>query len=126
MSDKDKHSNEGEPSLKKLVEEKEILEELLEEVDLEICAKEGKTPGKAKRYRIRVDAKYYVVHKKEITGREILILAEKNPPDKFILTLKTRGHGVRTIGLDDVVDLLAHHVERFMTIQREVQEGALK
>lgn len=98
-------------------------DETVEEVDLEQLAKAGKKPPKAKRYRIRVDDKHYVVEKPTITGREVLALAGKTPPEAFILTLKVRGGGVRTIGLDDVVDLTEQGVERFNTLPRQVQEG---
>jgi predicted ribosome quality control (RQC) complex YloA/Tae2 family protein len=92
MSHEENHPKEKDPSLKTLIKEEEILEELLEEIDLEIYAKEGKKPVKAKRYRIKIDAAYFIVHQKEMTGRAILLLAGKNPPENFILTLKTRGH----------------------------------
>jgi len=95
-----------------------------EEVDLEQFAKEGKPVPKAKHYRIRVDDQSYVVDKPKLTGREILLTAGKTPPEKFILTEKIRGKGVRTIGLDDIVDLTEPGVERFTTLPREVQEGA--
>jgi len=96
---------------------------LVEEVDIEVLAREGKRPPKAKRYRIRVDDKYYVVHQHTITGREILVLAGKIPPEKFILTEKVRGGGVRTITLDEMVELARHGLERFNTLPREAQEG---
>jgi len=99
------------------------LEEVVEEADLEQLAKAGKKPPKAKRYRIRVDEKHYVVEKPTITGREVLTLAGKTLPESFILTLKVRGGGVRTIGLDDVVNLTEPGVERFNTLPRQVQEG---
>ena len=97
---------------------------IAEEVDLEQFAKEGRPAPKAKHYRIRVDDQTYVVDKAKLTGREILITAGKNPPEKFILTEKIRGKGVRTIGLEDMVDLTEPGVERFTTLPREVQEGA--
>jgi len=110
--------------LEKLVEEKAELEELLEEIDLEIWAKEGREPRKAKRYRIKVDATYYTVHQHEMTGAGILTVAGKIPPDAFILNMKIRGHGVKTIALDEKVDFSSHRVERFSTIPKQVQEGA--
>src|SRR5580704_2600679 len=105
--------------------EPEKIEEiiLVEEIDIEIFAREDKKPPKAKRYRIRVDDKYYVVHQHTITGREILVLAGKTPPEKFILTEKIRKGGVRTITLDEIVELARHGLERFNTLPREVQEG---
>jgi hypothetical protein len=116
MHEKDKQEIPG-----RVVEE--IVEEILEEIDLEQFAKAGKKPHKAKRYRIRVDDKYYVVHQHTITGREVLTLAGKLPPENFILTLKIHGGHVETIGLDDIVELTRHGVERFNTLPRQVQEG---
>ena len=98
-------------------------EHLVDEVDLETYAKSGQKPPKAHRYRVRIDENYYVVHKANVTGRELLELAAKLPPTAFILTQKIRGGAVRTIDLDDVVDLSAPGVERFNTLPREVQEG---
>lgn len=82
-----------------------IEEPLLDEVDLEQFAKDGKAAPRAKRYRIRVDDQHYTVECSKLKGREILVIASKTPPESFILTLKVRGRGVRTIALDDVVDL---------------------
>lgn len=112
MADKDKINNPNEGDHQEV-----------EEVDVEEFAKAGKKPPKAKRYRIRVDDKHFVVPKPSITGREVLTLAGKVPPESFILTLKIRGGGVRTIELDEVVDLTQPGVERFNTLPRQVQEG---
>jgi Multiubiquitin len=98
-------------------------ETLVEEADLEQLAKAGQKPPRAKRYRIRIDDKHYVVERPSITGHELLVLAGKNPPEAFILTQKIRGGGLKTIGLDDVVDLTQPGIERFNTLPREVQEG---
>lgn len=96
---------------------------IVEEADLEQLAKAGQKPPRAKRYRIRIDDGHYIVEKPSITGRELLVLAGKNPPENFILTQKTRGGGVKTIGLNDAVDLIEPGIERFNTLPRQVQEG---
>ena len=103
-----------------LVEE---IEELVEEVDLELHAKAGKKPPKAKRYRIRVDDRYFLVVQHRMTGREILVLAEKTPPENYILTQKSKGGTLHTIELGDVVDFTTPGIERFNTLPRQVQEG---
>jgi hypothetical protein len=97
--------------------------DLVDEVDLEQVAKAGGKPPKAKRYRIRIDDKYYVVHQTSMTGAELLKLAGKNPPEDFILTQKLRGGVIKTIGLSDVVDFTTPGIERFNTLPRQVQEG---
>ncbi|MBI5772047.1 MAG: multiubiquitin domain-containing protein [Verrucomicrobia bacterium] len=96
---------------------------LIEEVDLEQLAKAGGKPPKAKRYRIRIDDQYYVVHQPSMTGAELLKLAGKVPPENFILTLKLRGGVIKTIGLTEVVDFTTPGIERFNTLPRQVQEG---
>lgn len=101
----------------------EIAEPIVEEADLEQLARAGKAPPRARRYRIRIDDQHFVVNEPSMTGREILVLAGKTPPESFILTQKIRGAGVHTIGVDDVVDFTRPGVERFNTLPREVQEG---
>jgi hypothetical protein len=97
--------------------------EIVEEVDLEQIAKAGGKPPRAKRYRIRIDDKYYVVHQPSMTGAELLKLADKVPPENFILTQKLHGGVIKTIGLNEVVDFTTHGIERFNTLPRQVQEG---
>lgn len=96
---------------------------IIEEVDLEQLAKAGGKPPKAKRYRIRIDDQYYVVHQPSMTGAELLKLAGKVPPENFILTQKIRGGVIKTIGLTEVVDFTTPGIERFNTLPRQVQEG---
>jgi hypothetical protein len=97
--------------------------DIVDEVDLEQIAKSGGMPPKAKRYRIRIDDKYFVVHHPSMTGAQILELAGKVPAANFILTQKLRGGIIKTIGLTDVVDFTTPGIERFNTLPRQVQEG---
>lgn len=92
-------------------------------IDLELYAKEGKTPPKGKKYRIRVDNQKYDTNKEELTGREILTLAGKVPVEKFQLNQKFKGGVVKKIGYDEKVDLTAKGVERFMTVPLDQTEG---
>jgi hypothetical protein len=110
--------------IEKTVEKiEELLEELVEEIDLEEHAKCGKKPQKAKRYRIRIDDRYYVVSQHSMTGREILVLAVKTPPENFILTEKSKGGGLHTVELNEIVEFTKCGIERFNTLPRQVQEG---
>lgn len=93
-----------------------------EVIDLEEFAKSGKPVPKEQDYKFRVDKIQITVTQEIITGREILVLAGKNPPQNFILQQKIKGQVIR-IGLDDKVDLTEPGVERFMTIPNEVTEG---
>jgi len=58
-----------------------------------------------------------------MTGREILTLAGKIPPESFQLRQKLKGGTVRKIGLDDNVDFTEPGVEKFMTIPLDQTEG---
>lgn len=92
-------------------------------IDLELFAKEGKTPPKGKKYRIRIDNEKYVTDKDELTGREILTLAGKSPIERFQLNQKLKGGAVKKVGYDEKVDLTAKGVERFMTVPLDQTEG---
>ncbi len=95
----------------------------VEEEDLEAAAKAGKAPRRAKRYRLRVDREHFVVANPKITGREILTLAGKVPPERFLLTQKLAGGRAEKVDLDEVVDLRKPGVERFMTLPKDQTEG---
>lgn len=92
-------------------------------VDLEEYAKQGKKPPKAKKYRIRVDKEKFVVDVPSMTGREILTLAGKTPPEQFKLFEIKNGNRVK-IGLDQTVDFTEHGVERFTTLPLDQTEGS--
>ncbi len=107
----------------KLTTADEQTEGIVEEADLEQLAKVGKTPPKARKYRIRVDDRYFVVTESSLTGHAILALAGKTPPEGYILTQKLRGGKLHTVELDEVVDFTTPGIERFNTLPRQVQEG---
>lgn len=93
----------------------------VEIIDLELYAKEGRDPHGHK-YRIRIDKQYFVVSQPSMTGRQLLELAERVPPEKWLLQEKV-GRDVKTVGLDEVVHFARRGLERFMTIPNEVTEG---
>lgn len=93
-----------------------------EVIDIESYAKEGKPVPHDREYKIKVDKSHYTVPTATMKGRDILILAGKNPPERYILQQKVKDQ-INRIGLDDVVDFTAPGVERFMTIPNEVTEG---
>jgi hypothetical protein len=92
-------------------------------IDVEQFSKEGKTPPKAKKYRIKIDRQVYVVDKECMTGKELLTLAGKNPPEKFQLNMKLRGGKVEPIGLDETVCFTKPGIEKFMTLPLDQTEG---
>ena len=81
----------------------------------------GGKPPKAKRYIIRIDREKYTVNVPNMTGRQILELAKKLPPENWLLNQKLKGGRVVAIGLNDVVDFTAPGVERFITLVFEYQ-----
>lgn len=82
----------------------------------------GEPPPRTKRYIIRVDKIRLVVDHPDPTGREILVLAGKNP-EKTMLNQKI-GKGFQPVGLGQKVDLTACGVERFTTLPNEQSEGS--
>lgn len=102
-----------------LKEEGEVLEEI---IDLEEQAKAGLKPKKAKKYRIRIDKKHYVVEVHQMTGREILAVAGLTP-EKYVLSQKLHGGVIEPVAPDQVVKFHVHKIERFQTVARDCTEG---
>lgn len=97
--------------------------EVVEIVDLEEYGRSNRKPPPAKRYRIRIDKQHYVVDVPSMTGRQLLLLAGKTPPDRWTISQKFHGGRTQPIGLDDAVDFTAPGVERFMTLPLDQNEG---
>lgn len=98
--------------------------EVHEIVDIEECARAGRHPHPhARAYLIRVDKEKIRVNGPKITGREILELAEKKPPEKYILRQVLRGGALEKIELDEVVDLARPGIEKFKTMLKTAQDG---
>ena len=120
-----KHKGEGavvaalKAEVEVLKEEVEILEEI---IDLEEQAKAGRSPKRAKSYRLRIDKDYKVVHVHSMTGRQILALVEKTP-EKYVLSQKLQGGRIEEVGPEQVVEFHLHKVERFQTLARDPSEG---
>ena len=92
-------------------------------VDLEEFAKANRRPPRAKQYRIRIDREQFVVDVPAMTGRELLLLSGKNPPEQFSIFQKLRGGQTQKIGLDEKADFTTPGVERFMTLPLDQTEG---
>lgn len=97
----------------------------IEIIDVEEYAKKGEVPAKGMQYQIRVDKEHYVVDVHEMTGCEILLKADKNPPERFRLDQKLKGGATQKIDLNDVVDLTTPGLERFMTLPLDQTEGEM-
>lgn len=73
-------------------------------------------------YKVRIDRQNLVVHKANISGRELLGLVDKTP-EGYRLHQRLRGGRVEVVGPDEVVDLSCPGVERFMTLPLDQTEG---
>jgi len=75
-----------------------------------------------KTYKLRIDKTEFEVSTPVLTGRELLMLAGKKPPEQFQIFHKVSGNLVE-IPLIDTVDLRKHGVERFVTLPLDQTEG---
>lgn len=91
--------------------------------DLEECAKSGMKPPHGMHYRIRIDKEKYVVEVPEMTGRQLLELAQKKPVERWRIDQRLHGGKTKRIGLDETTDFTAEGVERFMTMPLDQTEG---
>lgn len=108
-----------------LKELKELEEDILDEIiDLEEWAKAGKHPQPARGYKIRIDKTQYTVHVRHMTGRQILELANKLPPDMYILRQIYPGGRPEKVGLDKTVDFAKPGIEKFKTMPCNAKDGA--
>lgn len=96
---------------------------MMEAVEIEEFGKKNQKPPKAKNYIIRIDKEKYTVDVSQMTGRELLMLARKLPPDRYTISQKMHGGQTREIGLDEIADFTAPGVERFMTLPLDQTEG---
>jgi hypothetical protein len=99
----------------------EELEPELDELDIEAFVGLECKP-RAKRYIIRINKKPYVIEKSVLTARELLLIAGKNPPEKFRIWQIVKGES-HELALNDKVDVRAAGVEKFRTLSRTQTEG---
>lgn len=96
--------------------------ELGQVVDIELFAKEGKKPPKNARYKIRINREKFIVDAPSMSGRELLELAGKKPPEQYFLFQKYK-HDKIEIGLEDIVDFTKPGVERFLSLPKDQTDG---
>jgi len=80
-------------------------------------------PAKPRIYKVLIEKTLYEVADPAPTGRELLTIAGKQPPDQFAIYLKLPGQQPKRIGLDEKVDLREPGVERFVTLPLDQTEG---
>lgn len=85
--------------------------------------KPGNGPKPPKAYKLKIDGKMFDVQDRYVTGRDILVLANKTPLTDYGVALQEHGHNMRTIGLDEAVDLDAPGVEKFVTFHTGHSDG---
>jgi len=101
-----------------------IREEILEEIaDLEEYARRGEQPPHCRGYRFKVNGEAFEVRQQVITGREVLMIAGLNPPEKFTLRVKVAGQRPEKVDLDEKVDLRKPGIEKFKALPRDQTEG---
>lgn len=91
--------------------------------DIAEWTKSGKKPPRSKGYRILINGKPFVSKEAHITGREVLTLGGKTPPENFTLRVKLAGHKPEKLGLDEVFDLRRPGVEKFKSLPKDQTEG---
>ena len=102
----------------------EVIVEADVPVDIEACAERGVRPPRARRYRVRVDREPVVIGEPCPTGAEILEAAERTPATRYQLYQIERGGQKRAVAGDETVDLRRPGVERFLSIENTVRDGA--
>jgi hypothetical protein len=94
----------------------------VEEADVEECAKAGRKPPRAKRYRIRIDREKFVVTSPLVTKIDLLGLVNKSS-EKWRVHQKLRGGQMDEVKDGETVDLREKGVERFVTMELAQTDG---
>jgi Multiubiquitin len=97
-------------------------EALIELEDLEQASQENRAVRRAHNYKIRIDRIHYVVAVHDMSGRQILELAGKNPPERWQLW-QYHGKHKHLVALDTVVNFCAPGIERFVTLPLDQTDG---
>lgn len=78
---------------------------------------------KPESFKIKIDKLDRETKNPTPTGRELLLLAEKTPPERYQMHQRLHGGALKEIKLDDQVDLREPGVERFVTLPLDQTEG---
>jgi hypothetical protein len=101
----------------------EEIEVIVELVEIEIYGRENRRPPRAKVYRVKIDGVLYDFTQREVTGRQLLERAGKNPPERYQLDKRNHGGKYVPVGLAEVVDLCEPGIEVFETFPLDEREG---
>jgi hypothetical protein len=88
-------------------------------------ADEASSRGGNDVYKLRIDKENLQSEVPVLTGRALLDLAGKNPPEQFQIFRKMPGGQLIEIPLDGNVDLREPGIERFVTLPLDQTEGEL-
>lgn len=78
---------------------------------------------KTGKYRIKIDKTNYVVEVDQMTGKEILELAEKKPYTGYRLNQRLHGGTVQKVEYDQIVDFSNPGIEKFLTLPLDQIDG---
>lgn len=97
--------------------------EIMEIIEIELYASSGKRKPRARTYVFRVGKQRFEVKDPILTGRQILELAHKLPPENYTLRQIFHCAEPKVIGLNETVDLRAPGVERFRAMPDTAKDG---
>lgn len=83
----------------------------------------GDERGHPQPFRIQIDKDHFELSNPTPTGRELLELAGKTPPERFGIYQKVRSGQPQRIQLDQTVDLGEPGTEKFVTLPLDQTEG---
>jgi hypothetical protein len=98
-------------------------EDVDEIIDIEEYAKQGKTPPKGKKYRIKVDRETLIAPRECMLGSEILELAGKTPFNQYQLYQRLKSNRVEKVAYDQTVCFTDPGVEKFTTQKLSHTDG---
>lgn len=115
-------------AVEKLEQTEEKLEQVVKKLEqaeakLEQAEEKAEHAGKPQSFKIQIDKPFFVTENPTPTGRDLLTLAGKTPPEQFAIYQKVKGGQPKRIGLDEKVDLREPGVERFVTLPLDQTEG---
>lgn len=84
---------------------------------------EAKKDHDKETFKVQIDKQVYEIHKPDPTGKELLELAGKNPPDQYALYQKGKGGQPVRVHLHEHVDLTDPGIEKFVTLPLDQTEG---
>lgn len=97
--------------------------ETIDVIDVGEFVRSGREVPRGRHYKIQVNRQSFVTNKECLTGKEILELAGKKPPERYQLVQHFRFGRTEVVELDEKVDLATCGVEKFTATPKGVTEG---